>query len=132
MKSREFGLTQVESAAVAGFSERSGQRIEAGDYQPNRGKVREWRTSCDPLSEVWENELEPMHRHAPALKPMTLFEYLQKKYPGQYGQVLRTLQRRVATWKALHGPAPEVMFELRHEPGMLLYFHNFGFKTPKL
>jgi len=104
---------------VAGFSERSGQRIEAGDYQPNRGKVRGWRTSCDPLAEVWESELEPMLRHAPALKPMTLFEYLQKKYPGQYGQVLRTLQRRVATWKALHGPAPEVMFELRHEPGML-------------
>jgi DNA-binding XRE family transcriptional regulator len=48
MKSREFGLTQAEAADVAGFSERSGQRIEAGDYQPNRGKVREWRTSCDP------------------------------------------------------------------------------------
>jgi hypothetical protein len=68
---------------------------------------------------VWESELEPMLRATPKLKPMTLFEYLQTKYPGKYPQVLRTLQRRVATWKALHGAAPEVMFELRHEPGMI-------------
>ncbi len=119
MNARELGLTQAEAAYVAEFSERSGQRIESGDYQPNRGRVREWRTSGDPLAEVWESELEPMLRATPKLKPMTLFEYLQTKYPGKYPQVLRTLQRRVATWKALHGPAPEVMFELRHEPGML-------------
>ena len=41
---------------------------------------------------------------------MTLFEYLQDKYPGEYPRVLRTLQRRVSDWKALHGPSPEVMF----------------------
>jgi hypothetical protein len=119
MNARELGLTQAEAAYVAQFSERSGQRIESGDYQPNRGRVREWRTCADPLAEVWESELEPMLRATPKLKPMTLFEYLQTKYPGKYPQVLRTLQRRVATWKALHGPAPEVMFELRHEPGMI-------------
>jgi hypothetical protein len=28
-----------------------------------------------------------------------------------------TLQRRVRTWKAPYGEAPEVMFELCHEPG---------------
>jgi hypothetical protein len=33
--------------------------------------------------------------------------------------VLRTLQRRVQTWKVLHGEPPEVMFELKHEPGMM-------------
>ena len=59
-----------------------------------------------------------MLRREPRLKPTTLFEYLQEAYPGQYPQVLRTLQRRVSTWKALHGPAPEVMFMLRHEPGV--------------
>ena len=119
MNARELGLTQVESAAIAGFSERSGQRIEAGDHQPNRERVRDWRTSADPLAEVWESELEPMLRAAPQLQPTTLFEVLQERYPGKYPQVLRTLQRRVAAWKALHGEAKEVMFELRHEPGMI-------------
>jgi hypothetical protein len=60
-----------------------------------------------------------MLRKEPRLKPMTLFEYLQDTYPGKYPKVLRTLQRRVQTWKALHGPSPEVMFELRHEPGLI-------------
>jgi hypothetical protein len=114
---REMGMTQTEASTIAGFSERSAQRIEAGDHQPNRGDVRTGNSSTDPLAGVWENELEPMLRVQPGLQPMTLFEYLQERYPGAYPQVLRTLQRRVQTWKALHGEAPEVMFELRHEPG---------------
>lgn len=119
MNARELGLTQVESASIAEFSERSAQRIEAGTHQPKRGQEHPPRSQADPLAEVWESELEPMLRRAPRLKPMTLFEYLQEQYPGQYGQVLRTLQRRVREWKALHGESPEVMFELRHEPGMM-------------
>jgi hypothetical protein len=36
-----MGLTQVEAASLAGFSERTGQRIKTGDHRPNRGRVRE-------------------------------------------------------------------------------------------
>jgi hypothetical protein len=46
-----------------------------------------------------------------------LHEYLVGKYPGQYEQTLRTLQRRVETWRTLNGESKEVMFPLRHEPG---------------
>lgn len=116
---RELGLKQTEAAAIAEFSDRTGQRIEAGEHQPNRGRLRDWSTRSDPLAGVWEDELEPMLRREPRLQPMTLFDYLQERYPGQYPQVLRTLQRRVKTWKALYGKAPEVMFELRHEPGVM-------------
>ena len=119
MKARETGATQVDAAALAQISRRSGQRIETGSDRPNRGRARDWRTTPDPLAEVWESELEPMLRREPRLKPTTLFEYLQERYPGQYPRVLRTVQRRVSAWKAVHGPAPEVMFELRHEPGMI-------------
>jgi hypothetical protein len=118
-KARGMGMRQVEASSLAGFSERSGQRIESGEHQPNRGRIRDWSTSQDPLREVWETELEPMLRAQPGLKPRTLYEYLQERYPGKYQQNLRTLQRRVRAWKAIYGPAPEVMFELRHEPGMM-------------
>ena len=121
MNAREIGLNQAKSAYIAEISERTGQRIEAGTHQPNRGKVAERTPAQDPLGSVWEKELEPMLRKEPRLKPMTLFEYLQDTYPGKYPQVLRTLQRRVQTWKALHGPSPEVMFELRHEPGLIRF-----------
>lgn len=119
MNARDAGLKQADAAVLAEISARTGQRIESGRHRPNRGRVRDWRTSADPLAEVWESELEPMLRQEPRLQPTTLFEYLQARYPGKYPQVLRTLQRRVKMWKALHGPAPEVMFELRHEPGVM-------------
>jgi hypothetical protein len=119
MNAREIGLTQAKAAYIAEISERTGQRIEAGEHQPNRGKVADRKSTQDPLGEIWDKELEPMLKKEPRLKPMTLFEHLQDKYPGQYPQVLRTIQRRVQTWKVLHGPSPEVMFELRHEPGMM-------------
>ena len=81
--------------------------------------MHDWRTREDPLAAVWEDLLEPMLRQEPRLMPTTLYEYLQEHYPGEYSKVLRTLQRRVKAWKSVHGPAPEVMFELRHEPGMI-------------
>ena len=117
MRARETGCTQVQSATIAGFSERSGRRIEAGEHQPQADSPREWRTRVDPLAEVWDSELEPMLRREPRLEPRTLFDYLVGKYPGQYESVLRTLQRRVQAWKAIYGAPKEVMFELRHEPG---------------
>ena len=119
MNAREIGLNQTKAAYIAKISERTGQRIEAGQHQPNRGKVKSQNSTQDPLGDVWDKELEPMLKKEPRLNPMTLFEYLQDTYPGKYPQVLRTIQRRVQTWKALHGPSPEVMFELRHEPGVM-------------
>ena len=119
MNARKLGLTQADAAYIANISERTGQRIDAGTHCPNRGTVTERPHHRDPLAEVWESELEPMLRQEPRLKPMTLYEYLQDKYPGQYPQVLRTLQRRVKSWQVVHGPSPEVMFDLRHEPGVM-------------
>ena len=56
----------------------------------------------------------------PGLEAKTLFEDLQRRYPGLFsdGQ-LRTLQRRVKRWRALAGPAKEVFFDQRHRPGEL-------------
>lgn len=110
MNARAMGRTQTEAAYIAEISERTGQRIDADKHRPNRGTVKEGVKSRDPLVGVWEEELEPMLKKEPRLKPMTLYEYLQERYPGKYPQVLRTVQRRVKTWKAIHGPSPEVMY----------------------
>jgi hypothetical protein len=58
-----------------------------------------------------------MLKREPRLEPTTLYEYLINQYPGQYEQTLRTLQRRVETWKTLYGDPKAVMFQLRHDPG---------------
>jgi hypothetical protein len=52
------------------------------------------------------------------LQATTILDLLDKRYPGQFGEgQLRTLQRRMRDWRALHGPDREVFFEQVHPPG---------------
>ena len=109
MKNRQVGCTQALSAAKAGISIRSGRRIEKGE-KPDR-ETRHWKTREDPLAAVWESELAPLLENEPTLSGITLWDYLDEKYPGQYPETcLRTLQRRVKHWLATRGPQKAVMF----------------------
>jgi hypothetical protein len=82
-------------------------------------KPHNWRTRTDPFDDVWP-EIESMLDLIPGLEAKTLFEHLQRTYPGQFadGQ-LRTLQRRIKTWRACHGPAKQIYFPQIHYPGKL-------------
>lgn len=111
MLSRNEGKTQVTASAKAGISARSGRRIDKGEVKHREKRPRYWRTRKDPFADVWENEIVPMLKNAPPLSPQTLFEYLQKKFPGRYpDSKKRTFQRRVKAWKAICGADKEVMF----------------------
>lgn len=78
-----------------------------------------WQTRPDPFAADW-SELRQMLEINPGLEAKTLFGYLQGKYPGRYqdGQ-LRTLQRKIKSWRALEGPPREVYFPQKHYPGRL-------------
>ena len=56
--------------------------------------VRHWRTREDPFSTVLQ--VRQQIEENPGLEAKTLFEWLQREYPGRYqdGQI-RTLQRRI-------------------------------------
>ena len=84
------------------------------------GTTRGWRTRRDPFAEHW-TEIEEMLGIMPELEAVRLLEYLQRQYPGCYpdGQ-LRTLQRRLQLWRALHGPEKEVFYDQVHQPGELM------------
>jgi hypothetical protein len=64
--------------------------------------------------------VEKLLQGAPELQALTIFEDLQRRYPGQFqdGQ-LRTLQRRVRVWRGLYGPDQEVYFAQMHHPGQI-------------
>lgn len=120
MTERKEGYTQCTAAAKAGISERSARRIDKGALETTPNPKRHWRTRNDPLSAVWESTLVPLLEANPALQPITLLEYLDDHYPGQFDStILRTLQRRIKTWRANHGPAKEVMFRQTKTPGRL-------------
>lgn len=118
MQHRQQGKSQETAAAKAGISARSGRRIESASTTPRPKNDRDWRTREDPLDAVWETELVPLLRAEPELTGTTLLEYLEEHYPTHYDQrILRTLQRRVKQWKALHGPDKPVIFRQQAEAG---------------
>jgi len=109
MKSRQRDFSQETSSAKAGISIRSGRRIEKN--QRGTKKQRHWRTRQDPFETVWETEIIPLLAREPDLTGMTIWEYLDDHYPGQYSEkLLRTLQRRVKHWRATQGPEKAVIF----------------------
>lgn len=116
MKNRNKGATQEVAAARSGISVRSARRLDKGQLQPVGH--HHWRTRKDPLESVWQTEVKPMLEQQPALTPITVLEHLQDAHPGQYpDSILRTLQRRIRTWKSQHGGEKEVMFIQEHQPG---------------
>ena len=88
------------AAAKAGFSTAAAYRIEA-DPRPSveMRKPRE-RRRPDPLAGVWEDEILPMLKAAPGLRPVAIFEEVLRRYPEMGAGVRRTLERRVRSWRA--------------------------------
>ncbi len=119
-KERSKGATQVVAAARAGMSERTARKYEQVGKLPSQLKrPRQHRTRPDPFASEWGWVVAALERD-PALQATTLFALLQAKHPGRYqeGQ-LRTVQRHMATWRAVAGPEREVMFAQVHRPGDL-------------
>jgi hypothetical protein len=83
---------------------------------------RSWRTRKDPFEEVWNSRVVPLlaDDEDRVLEAKTILEELDKgRRPEEQfaeGQV-RTLQRRIRDWRALHGGEREVFFEQEHPPG---------------
>lgn len=113
-------LSQVAAAAKAGISERSARRVDYSEALPSQRPPRSWRTRKDPLAEAWDSQIVPLLQVDCELNAVTLLEELQRRHPGQYGTgVLRTLQRRMRQWRAMHGAEREVYFAQEHPPGRL-------------
>jgi hypothetical protein len=114
------GKSQEAAAAAAGMNVRTARTWERGPLPSQTKKKRGWRTRPDPFEDVWSQEIEPLLRRDEdrVLQATTILDLLEQRYPGQFGEgQLRTLQRRLRDWRALHGPDREVFFEQVHPPG---------------
>jgi hypothetical protein len=121
MTERSKGRTQQQAAAKANLSSRKtvSNYERLGQLPSELKRPRTYRTREDPFAADWP-ELETMLEQAPELDAQTLFEWLCERRPGAYqeGQ-LRTLQRHVSTWRALHSEKL-VALEQCHRPGEVL------------
>lgn len=108
------------SAMKTGMDEKTARKYrDTGKLPSELKKEHTWRTRIDPFENDWE-EIRQMITTEPGLEALTIFQYMQRKEPGEYqdGQ-LRTLQRRIKRWRATEGPPKEVMFPQEHHPGRL-------------
>jgi hypothetical protein len=99
---------------------KSAQKYRHGDHLPSESFTpRTWRTREDPFQDVWP-ELRELLQLNPGLQAKTLFEDLQRRFPGRFPDIqLRTLQRKIKVWRATEGPPKEVFFDQVHRPGQL-------------
>ena len=118
MRSRHTD-TPAAAAAKAGFSTATAYRIEADPRLPSQKKQPRGRRRPDPLSPVWDREIVPMLEAAPGIRAVAVFEEIIRRHPELEPGVRRTLERRIRTWRALHGPEREVIFRQEHPPGRL-------------
>lgn len=120
MSALKTGKTKAVAAAIAGMDEKTARKYLRLGKLPGDIKVEHtWRTREDPFADVWPEIKEKLEINA-GLEAKTLFDYLQRIYPGKFsdGQ-LRTLQRRIKVWRAQEGPSKEVFFPQIHKPGEL-------------
>ncbi len=109
----------VTAAAKASFSTATAYRIERDPRLPSQTRSPRGRRRPDPLAGIFEEEIVPLLRSAPGLRPVALFEELMRRYPELHPGIRRSLERRVRAWRAVHGPEQEVIFRQAHEPGRM-------------
>ena len=118
MKSRQSNAPAI-AAAKAGFSTATAYRIEADPRLPSQKKERRGRRRPDPLAGIWDSEIVPMLEAAPGVRTVAIFEEVCRRDLGIAPTVRRTLERRVAKWRALNGPNRDVIFRQEHLPARM-------------
>jgi transposase InsO family protein len=118
MKSRQIHSIAV-AAAKAGVSIATAYRIETDPRLPSQKTMPRGRRRPDPLANVWDSEIVPMLEAAPGVRAVAIFEEISRRHLDLPTGVRRTLERRVARWRALNGPSRDVMFRQEHPPGRM-------------
>ncbi len=114
------GKTVEAAAAAAGMSARSAHSWKTGALPSQAKQARHWRTREDVFAGVWESDVVPLLERDQdgVLEATTIIGELRRVHGQRFtDKHLRTLQRRLRDWRALHGPEREVYFEQEHLPG---------------
>lgn len=118
MKLRQTHSTSV-AAAKASISVSTAYRIEKDPRLPTQKKAPRDRRRPDPLAGIFTEEIVPLLKAAPGIRPVALFEEMMRRHPELGAGVRRTLERRIRAWRALHGDEQEIIFRQTHRPGRL-------------
>ena len=118
MKFLQTNTTAI-AAARASISTATAYRIGKDPRLPSQKQTPRERRRPDPLADIFEAEAVPMLKAAPGIRSVAIFEEMIRRHPELGDGVRRTLERRVRSWRAIHGEEQEVMFRQDHVPGRL-------------
>jgi transposase InsO family protein len=118
MKSR-LTESMPAAAAQAAMSLATAYRIENDPRLPSQKALPRGRRRPDPLVDIFDPEVVPMLLAAPGLRPIAIFEEMQRRHPALPDCVRRTLERRIRHWRALNGKDQDVIFRQVQEPGRM-------------
>lgn len=111
--------TVPAAAAKASISTATGYRLAGDPRLPSMKKGVRGRRRPDPLGDLFESEIVPMLKAAPGLRPIAIFAEIVRRHPDLGEGVRRTIERRIRSWRALHGAEQDVIFRQTHEPGRM-------------
>lgn len=114
------GKNQEAAAAAAGMSVRTARKWQRGPLPSQTRSSRDWRTRSDPFKGIWETVIEPLLKvdEDDDFEAKRLMQLLVDRDPERFSmRQLRTMQRRVRDWRAVHGEDKEVCFQQDHPPG---------------
>lgn len=109
--------TVPAAAAKASISAATGYRLAADPRLPSMKKGTRGRRRPDPLGDLFETEIVPMLKAAPGLRPIAIFAEIVRRHPDLGEGVRRTIERRIRSWRAIHGEEQDVIFRQTHELG---------------
>lgn len=118
MKSR-LTETKPVSAAQASISLKTAYRIENDPRLPSQKSVPRGRRRPDPLVAIFDTDIVPMLEATPGLRPIAIFEEMQRRHLELPDGVRRTMERRIRQWRALKGQDRDVIFRQVQEPGRM-------------
>jgi len=118
MKFRQTSTPTI-AAAKASISRATAYRFEKDRKVPSPPAAPRGRRRADPLAAIFDAEVVPMLTAAPGLRAICVFEEMIRRHPELGSGVRRTLERRIRSWRAIHGEEQEVMFRQVHVPGRL-------------
>jgi hypothetical protein len=116
MKYRQSHTTAV-AAAKASLSSATAYRLKKDSRLPSQKKAARGRRRPDPIADIFESEVVPLLKVAPGMRAVAVFEEMMRRHPDLDNGVRRTLERRIRSWRAVHGEEQEVIFRQVHEPG---------------
>ena len=118
-----MNLRRNHSPAIAGAKAGFSTQPATGSKRIPGFPARRRRVENDgepiPSPMFRDDEVVPMLKAAPGLRPIAVFEELCRRHPDLGAGTRQTLERRVRSWRAVERAGSEVIFRQEHPPGRM-------------